>query len=82
MGWNQLQHDGKSALLRDVPVGGYAYFVHSYYVQAAPEMVIANTDYGIDFPAVVGKDNIFAAQFHPEKSQQTGLRLLTNFSEM
>ena len=83
MGWNQLQHDGKSALLRDVPVGGYAYFVHSYYAQtASPDMIVASTEYGIDFPAVVGQDNVFGAQFHPEKSQQTGLRLLTNFAEM
>ena len=83
IGWNQLQHDGSSPLLKGVPTGGYAYFVHSYYAQtAAPDMILASTDYGIDFPAVVGKDNVFGAQFHPEKSQHTGLKLLANFIEM
>jgi len=83
IGWNQLQHDGSSPLLKGVPTGGYAYFVHSYYAQTAtPDMVLASTDYGISFPAVVGKDNVFGAQFHPEKSQHTGLRLLANFAEM
>jgi imidazole glycerol-phosphate synthase subunit HisH len=83
IGWNQLAHDGHSPLLKDVPVGGYAYFVHSFYA-AIPtvDMVIATTDYGIDFPAVVGRGNVFGAQFHPEKSQHTGLKLLSNFMEM
>jgi glutamine amidotransferase len=83
IGWNQLHHNGESALLKGVPAGGYAYFVHSYYVRVpSPDMVLASTDYGIDFPAVVGKGNVFGAQFHPEKSQHTGLKLLTNFMEM
>lgn len=82
IGWNQLHHDGHSPLLKGVPAGGYAYFVHSYYVQVpSPDMVLASTDYGIDFPAVVGKDNVYGAQFHPEKSQHTGLKLLANFME-
>lgn len=83
IGWNQLEHDGSSALLKDVPNGGYAYFVHSYYAQLpSADTVIARTAYGIDFPAVVGKGNVFGAQFHPEKSQQTGQKLLKNFMEM
>ncbi len=83
IGWNQLDHDGTSPLLKDVPNGGYAYFVHSYYARlASPDMLIASTGYGIDFPAVVGRGNVFGAQFHPEKSQHTGLRLLANFVAM
>ncbi len=83
IGWNQLQHDGLSALLNGVPDGGYAYFVHSYYAETAlPDMILASTDYGINFPAVVGQGNVFGAQFHPEKSQHTGLKLLANFMQM
>lgn len=83
IGWNQLAHDESSPLLKGVPTGSYAYFVHSYYAALpSASMVIASTDYGIDFPAVVGQANVYGAQFHPEKSQQTGLRLLKNFLEM
>jgi imidazole glycerol-phosphate synthase subunit HisH len=82
VGWNQLEHDCRSPLLRGVKSGGYAYFVHSYYARTAPENVIAITDYGIQFPAVVGQGNVWGAQFHPEKSQHTGLTLLRNFAEM
>lgn len=83
IGWNQLEHDGSSVLLQGVPNGGYAYFVHSYYAQT-PESatIVAHTHYGIDFPAVVGRGNVFGAQFHPEKSQHTGLTLLKNFIAM
>lgn len=83
IGWNQLEHDGSSPLLEGVPAGGYAYFVHSYYV-ATPQrnLVIASTCYGIDFPAVVGRGNVFGAQFHPEKSHHSGLTLLKNFMAM
>jgi glutamine amidotransferase len=80
IGWNQLTHDGNSLLLKGVPNNGYAYFVHSYYAQPAQQdSIIACTDYGISFPSVVGRDNVFGAQFHPEKSQHTGQRLLANF---
>ncbi|MHB8626266.1 MAG: imidazole glycerol phosphate synthase subunit HisH [Aggregatilineales bacterium] len=82
IGWNQLQHTGKSTLLAGVPDGGYAYFVHSYHAVTPPELVLACTDYGLPFPAVVGQDNVFGAQFHPEKSQGVGLRLLANFATM
>jgi glutamine amidotransferase len=83
IGWNQLHHDGKSALLKDVPDGSYAYFVHSYFIQPEDRSIIlATTDYGIDFTSVVGQGMVFGAQFHPEKSQQTGHKLLTNFIEM
>ncbi len=82
MGWNQLQHDGTSPLLKGVPPGAYAYFVHSYYAQTDASNVLASTDYALSFPAVVGQGRVYGAQFHPEKSQQTGLRLLSNFVEM
>ena len=86
IGWNQLWQAGNGpemALLEGIPHGTHAYFVHSYYV--APEEpgdVLARTDYGIEFAAVVGRGRIFGAQFHPEKSQDVGLRLLRNFAGM
>src|SRR5439155_21756045 len=83
IGWNQLKHHGASPLLKGVPECSYAYFVHSYYAQVpSQDTILASTDYGIDFPAVVGKGNVFGAQFHPEKSQFTGLKLLANFLEI
>lgn len=82
IGWNQLEQRRESPLLRSVDKDGYAYFVHSYYAQTPRDIVIATSCYGIDFPAVVGRDNVFGAQFHPEKSQHTGLTLLRNFVEM
>jgi len=86
IGWNQLHiadRGTQHALLDGIPDNSYAYFVHSYYVQAAdPSCVLATTRYGIEFASVVGKDNVFGAQPHPEKSQEVGLRLLKNFAEM
>lgn len=82
IGWNQLEHTGNSPLLAGIPSGSYAYFVHSYYAHTQAENVLSHTDYGIAFPAVVGRGNVFGAQFHPEKSQDTGLRLLRNFLEL
>lgn len=82
VGWNQLEHDETSPLLKGVPNGSYAYFVHSYYVQSAPENILARTTYGVPFAAVVGRGNIYGVQFHPEKSHTTGLRILKNFLEL
>jgi glutamine amidotransferase len=82
IGWNQLEHDEGSRLLKGVPSGSYAYFVHSYYAQTEPENVLAQAAYGIYFPAVVGRGNIYGVQFHPEKSHATGLRILKNFLEL
>ncbi len=82
IGWNQLQHTGQSKLLAGVPNDGYAYFVHSYYAVTPADVVLACTDYGLPFPSVVGRNNVFGAQFHPEKSQGVGLRLLSNFANM
>ncbi len=81
MGWNQMRITQPSPLLRDVADGSYAFFVHSYY--CAPRdaaMVVATTDYGIEFASVVANGNVFGAQFHPEKSQSVGLKMLENFA--
>jgi glutamine amidotransferase len=83
MGWNQLQPCQPSPLLRNVPVGSYAYFVHSYYcVPANPADTLITVDYGIPFAAGISRDRVYAVQFHPEKSQRTGLQILTNFLEL
>lgn len=83
MGWNTISIIRPHALLADIPTGPdglHAYFVHSYHmVTASPELLIATTDYGGTVTACVGRDNIFGAQFHPEKSQALGLKLIENF---
>ncbi|MDX8363884.1 imidazole glycerol phosphate synthase subunit HisH [Cytobacillus sp. IB215665] len=80
MGWNKLHVHQPSSLLEGVN-NGYVYFVHSYYVQAGEQSdVIASSEYAVDVPAVVGKGNVFGTQFHPEKSSDTGLRILENFA--
>lgn len=83
IGWNQIHVQQASPLLEGVADGSYAYFVHSYYVVPAdPEIVLATTDYGINYPSVIGQDNVFGLQFHPEKSQTVGLRILRNFTAL
>ncbi len=79
-GWNQVEPP-PSPLFHDLPAGAWAYFNHAYYCQAQPEHTLATSDYGGDFAAVVGRGNIYGVQFHPEKSQQVGLRILKNFVE-
>ncbi len=80
MGWNEVWHHGEHPLWRDIPDGDRFYFVHSYYVDSADDAVVAaHTDYGLRFTSAVARDNIFAVQFHPEKSARAGLQLLTNF---
>ena len=80
MGWNQLSIRRPCPMLDGVDDGAFVYFAHSYHVVPADETVIATTtDYGMEFVSSVWKDNIFATQFHPEKSQAVGLRLLENF---
>ena len=80
IGWNQLWHDSRDPLLQGVPNGAYAYFVHSYYCDAAePGDVIATTDYGIKYPSVVRRGQVWGIQCHPEKSQAVGLAILRNF---
>ncbi len=81
MGWNDVKIKKDSALLKGVPDGSYFYFVHSYYAApASPEVTLTTTEYGVEFTSAVEKDNIMACQFHPEKSQKLGLRVLKNFS--
>jgi glutamine amidotransferase len=81
MGWNQLRMRRSCPLLEGIPDGAFTYFVHSYYaVPAAPDVVVASTEYGLDFAAVLWRDNLYATQFHPEKSHTYGLRLLHNFA--
>jgi glutamine amidotransferase len=83
MGWNRVFQRGSGhPLLAGVPDGSWFYFVHSYYPQpAAPELVLAECEYGLRFAAGVGRGNLAAFQFHPEKSGAPGLRLLANFLE-
>jgi glutamine amidotransferase len=81
MGWNQLRIRRSCPLLEGIPDGAFTYFVHSYYAMpATPDVVVASTEYGLDFAAVLWRDNLYATQFHPEKSQTYGLRLLRNFA--
>lgn len=80
MGWNSLELLKKSPLFKGVKEGSYVYFVHSYYAQPVDKNVItSSTSYGIEFPSSIAKENIFAMQFHPEKSQDVGLGILKNF---
>ncbi len=79
MGWNRLRWPGPHPLLSGIEPGSHVYFVHSYFCDAAPETVVATTDYGRDFAAIAGRDNVLGVQFHPEKSQDVGLRLIANF---
>lgn len=82
MGWNEVQHMVDHALWRDIPQNSRFYFVHSYYVDVADRQLIAGqTHYGLDFTTAIAHDNLFAVQFHPEKSQKMGLQLLKNFVE-
>jgi imidazole glycerol-phosphate synthase subunit HisH len=83
MGWNQLDVRRPAPVLNGLADGAYVYFVHSYYVVPKDAEVIATeTDYGGPFCSMVWRDNIFATQFHPEKSQAEGLKILKNFAEL
>jgi imidazole glycerol-phosphate synthase subunit HisH len=84
MGWNQLHKvNGKCPLLRDIPDNSYVYFCHSYYPAPTDEGVIAaTTDYGIEFVSIIWRDNIYGLQFHPEKSQDIGIKILRNFADL
>ena len=80
LGWNELTDLRPHALLEGIAPRAHAYFVHSYQLAASkPETVLALTDYGGPITAIVGRDNLAGTQFHPEKSQATGLRLIANF---
>ena len=80
IGWNSLKYPNKGRLFADVPENSYVYFVHSYYLKARDEgIVTATTEYSTEIHASVEKGNVFACQFHPEKSSDVGLALLRNF---
>ncbi|MCD8038648.1 MAG: imidazole glycerol phosphate synthase subunit HisH [Lachnospiraceae bacterium] len=80
IGWNSLNFPNKGRLFAGIDEGAYVYFVHSYYLQAdEPEIVTAETEYAAHIHASVEKGNVFACQFHPEKSSDVGLRILRNF---
>ena len=83
MGWNSLHLQNNGRLFKDIPEETYVYFVHSYYLQAEdPQTVKATTQYSTTIHASVEKDNVFACQFHPEKSSRFGLKILENFAKL
>lgn len=83
MGWNQVRKTADAPILRDIDDLTYFYFVHSYYVRPAdPSIVALRCEYGTDFCAMVWKDNLYATQFHPEKSQAEGMKLLASFAAL
>lgn len=79
MGWNQAEIQKESPILKGIPDKSAFYFVHSYYVDAAEDVTVTLTDYGIPFTSIAGRDNVFGIQFHPEKSSSLGLKILENF---
>lgn len=80
MGWNELQIDAPHPLFDGIESGCHAYFVHSYHMAAHdPSHILATVDYGGPVTAIIGQDNMIGTQFHPEKSQETGLKLIANF---
>ena len=83
MGWNSLKFQNQGRLFANLPEEPYVYFVHSYYLRAADEgIVTATTEYSTHIHASVEKDNVFACQFHPEKSSDVGIQILKNFVEI
>ena len=83
MGWNSLHFQNEGRLFANLPQDSYVYFVHSYYLQAEDETIVkATTDYSTCIHASVEQDNVFACQFHPEKSSDVGLTILKNFCEI
>ena len=83
MGWNSLELTGNGRLFQGIGEEPYVYFVHSYYLKATdPDIVTAVARYGVEIHASVEKNNVFACQFHPEKSSKTGLAILKNFAKI
>ena len=83
MGWNSLHLQNEGRLFKGLKEQSYVYFVHSYYLKAEEEEIVkATTDYSVNIHASVEKDNVFACQFHPEKSSEVGLEILKNFVEL
>lgn len=80
IGWNSIAYPSQGTLFQGIPEGEYVYFVHSYYLKARDERIVkASTEYGVTIHASVEKDNVYACQFHPEKSSQIGMKILQNF---
>ena len=83
MGWNSLHLENDGRLFKGIAENSYVYFVHSYYLKAEEEQIVkASTEYATHIHASVEKENIFACQFHPEKSSNVGLKILKNFVEL
>jgi len=83
IGWNSLNFKNQGRLFKDIKEESYVYFVHSYYLKARDEEIVkATTEYSVNIHASVEYDNIFACQFHPEKSGNTGLKILENFAKL
>lgn len=83
MGWNTLQILKKSRFFEDIKDNSYVYFVHSHYPIPVDESILATeTEYGVKFPSAIASKNIFGTQFHPEKSGETGLKILKNFAKI
>ena len=83
MGWNSIKIKDGSRLFKGIGEEPYVYFVHSYYLNAADrDIVAAQTEYGVTIDAAVERGNVFATQFHPEKSGSTGLKILKNFVDI
>ena len=82
MGWNQVEVVKQSPLLKSIEEKSFVYFVHSYYVEPKENVTLTQTEYGFRFTSIIQQDNIFAMQFHPEKSQKAGLQLLKNFAQL
>ena len=82
MGWNNIEIRKNSRVLKEIENGAYLYFVHSFYPAPYENVAATTTPYGIDFVSAIEKDNVFACQFHPEKSQAIGLHILANFVEL
>ena len=83
IGWNQIAIQRPCAILEEIPEGSFYYFVHSYYVEPArPADSVATTDYGLEYTSIAQRDQVFGVQFHPEKSQDFGLKILDNFANL
>uniref|UniRef100_A0A7C4EKU5 Imidazole glycerol phosphate synthase subunit HisH n=1 Tax=Thermodesulfovibrio aggregans TaxID=86166 RepID=A0A7C4EKU5_9BACT len=83
MGWNSVKFKKKNKIFEEIPDNSYFYFVHSYYVIPEDSKAVAGvTDYGVEFTSMMIQENIFATQFHPEKSQKIGLKLIRNFVKL
>lgn len=82
MGWNKVRIVKKSPLTEGIPNESFFYFVHSYYLEVAPQFIVGQTSYDVDFTAIVQKENFYGTQFHPEKSGSWGMKILDNFCEL